>query len=321
MIKLDKIDRKIIFELDQNARMTDTALSKKVGRSREAVRYRIKQLQQRGILTGFSTIVDLGKIGYQGYIIYLNLSGKSEQRDRFYDFLKSFDNLYWLGISEGSWDVGMIFFARSNIEFHKIKQRIISKFSKNIIKKEIGLIIDTLVFPKGYILPNTEKPVQLFFDVKNEKIDSTDIKILNILLNNARINVVDLAKRTKLTIDIVRGRMQKLKQKGIIVKYTVDIDYNVLDLQLFKVFLYFKELPEFQEKKLIQYCNKSRQVLTYVRQITPWDAEIHVMTKTFKEFNQLIREVKDEFADYLLDTESANVVEEHIYPAGKLLLP
>jgi len=320
MIKLDKIDRKLLFELDQNARMADTALAKRIGRSRESVRYRIKQLQEKGVITGFSTIVNLSKVGYQGYKLYFNLSGKTEQRDKFYNYLKEHNNLFWLGVSEGAWDVGMTFFAKSNNEFHRIKREIIAKYAKFILKKDVGLIVDVFMFPKQYILPKVKEPVRLFGEVENEKVDQKDLTIINILLNNARMNIVDLARKTKLTVDIVRGRMKKLKEKGIVVKYTVDIDYNILGLQLFKVFLYFRELPLFQEKKLIQYCNERKEILTYVRQITPWDAEIEVMVTTYQEFNKLIREIKDEFSDYLIDTESANMSEDNILPAGKVVV-
>ena len=41
MDKLDLKDKKILYELDLNARQTDNQIAKKVGMSRDSVRYRI----------------------------------------------------------------------------------------------------------------------------------------------------------------------------------------------------------------------------------------------------------------------------------------
>jgi DNA-binding Lrp family transcriptional regulator len=46
-IKLDLTDRKILAELDKNCRIPNSILAKKVNKSREAVKYRIQQLQKK----------------------------------------------------------------------------------------------------------------------------------------------------------------------------------------------------------------------------------------------------------------------------------
>ena len=55
---LDNIDKRIIFELDKNARIADTKLAKIVGRSKESIRYRIKKLMDDKIILGFTTWID-----------------------------------------------------------------------------------------------------------------------------------------------------------------------------------------------------------------------------------------------------------------------
>ena len=44
MLDIDNIDKRILFELDKNSRIPDVQLAKRVGKSKEAVRYRIKKL-------------------------------------------------------------------------------------------------------------------------------------------------------------------------------------------------------------------------------------------------------------------------------------
>ena len=319
MVKLDKIDRKLLHELDNDARQPDTTLAKKIGRSRESVRYRIEQLKKKKVIRGFSTIIDMSNLGYQGYKSYFNVGGRTTHRDEFYSYVKKQPDLLWMGISEGAWDLGTVFFAKTHKDFFLKQQKISSKFHHLILKKDFALLIQILMFPKKYILNKKEEPVIVFGETEYNTIDDIEKEILEILKDDARITLIDLAKKCNSTIDIVRGRMKKLEKKKIIVKYTVDIDYNVLGLQYFKVFLYFKHLSKSKEAALIQYCRQKKEVINYVQQISSWDVELEVMVEKYQDFNKFIRDLKEDFPDSLIDTESANVSEDYILPGEKVL--
>ncbi|MBI2143762.1 AsnC family transcriptional regulator, partial [Candidatus Woesearchaeota archaeon] len=60
---MDAKDRKILSELDMDARQPLSAIAKKVGLSREVVNYRIRQLERRNIVKGYYTVLDTAKLG------------------------------------------------------------------------------------------------------------------------------------------------------------------------------------------------------------------------------------------------------------------
>ena len=66
-MKLDLKDRKILYELDLNARQSDKEIAKKVGISREAVRYRIQKLIDEGYINYFITLLNTMKLGFYWY--------------------------------------------------------------------------------------------------------------------------------------------------------------------------------------------------------------------------------------------------------------
>lgn len=78
-VSLDEKDRKILAELDKNARTTDSEIAKRIRLSKQVVHYRIKNLMQREIVTSFYTAVDVGKLGYDSYYVYLQLAQISEE--------------------------------------------------------------------------------------------------------------------------------------------------------------------------------------------------------------------------------------------------
>ena len=79
MGQLDLKDRKILYELDINARRSDSEIAKKVGLGRDVVRYRIQRLQREGYINYFMTLLNTMKLGYDWY---RTLSRQSHHRFR-----------------------------------------------------------------------------------------------------------------------------------------------------------------------------------------------------------------------------------------------
>ena len=66
------------------------------------------------------------------------------------------------------------------------------------------------------------------------KIDDTDKKILNVLIDNARLSYRKIAKKTGVSVATVMNRINRLEKEGIITKYTVGIKYSKIgyDMQV-----------------------------------------------------------------------------------------
>lgn len=61
---LDKIDRAIIGELQRNSRISNQDLSERVGLSPSPCSRRVRLLEERGILTGYTAQVDETRVGF-----------------------------------------------------------------------------------------------------------------------------------------------------------------------------------------------------------------------------------------------------------------
>ncbi|MHA1973876.1 MAG: Lrp/AsnC family transcriptional regulator [Candidatus Hodarchaeales archaeon] len=60
----------------------------------------------------------------------------------------------------------------------------------------------------------------------------SDADLLTLLFNNAKTSYVELAKQLKVTETAVRKRVTKLTQKGIIKRYTIEVDREKLGYEL-----------------------------------------------------------------------------------------
>ena len=64
-IKLDRIDKNIIRELQINGRMQNNDLAREIGLSASSCLRRVKLLEESGVIQSYTTIVDPQKIGLQ----------------------------------------------------------------------------------------------------------------------------------------------------------------------------------------------------------------------------------------------------------------
>ena len=68
---MDLKDRRILYQLDLDSRQPLTEIGKKVGLKKDVVSYRIKRLQEEGIIKNFWTLIDSYKLGYIVFRFYL----------------------------------------------------------------------------------------------------------------------------------------------------------------------------------------------------------------------------------------------------------
>lgn len=76
MIELDKINSKILHELENNGRISNTDLALRVGLSPSACLRRVQELERTGIIGGYRAKLNRSKLG--GNIIVFVMVGLSE---------------------------------------------------------------------------------------------------------------------------------------------------------------------------------------------------------------------------------------------------
>jgi DNA-binding Lrp family transcriptional regulator len=316
---LDKADRRILFELDKNARIPDTKLAKLVGKSKESIRYRIQQLKKKGIIKGFTIWIDPTKLNYQTAKIYLTLANKPKLKEEFIDFVKSDKRIFWLGIAEGAWNAGMTYFIKNNRELFELKNELFSRFKDLILDSRVLSIVDINVHDKTFLF-NTDTRWKPMFDRQEHFIlDKIEIKILQELFNNARTSIVEIARKTDSSVDIIRNRIKRLEKRKIIFRYMCITDFNKLGYEFYKTFIYFTNLSKKDESRLMEYARKNPKTIHSVRTFGPWDFELEIMCDSYHDYINIINNLTKEFSDIINKVETAIMGEDYVFPAKRLV--
>ncbi len=229
---MDKLDRKLLFELMSNSRVPITKLAKKLKRSREMLLYRIERLRQQGIIIDFVTEINLEKLGSVGAAVFLTIKANADKK--FKEFLIKSPYVSWVAEHSGIWNYGLSVYGKNNAEVRKRIKHLVNKFKNEIPKHRITFHKENTFFYEKYFSSNHEIKKQ-----KNSsyKVDKLDLKILEKISLNSRLDSVQLAKFLPLTAQAIRDRIRKLENAGIIEKYSIFVDISKLGAYQYSIFI------------------------------------------------------------------------------------
>ncbi len=89
---MDKIDKKILALLQENARYPLKHLASNVFLSSPAVSTRIERMEKAGIITGYHAEIDPISLGYH-ITAFINLTLDPKQKDEFYPYVTACPNV------------------------------------------------------------------------------------------------------------------------------------------------------------------------------------------------------------------------------------
>jgi len=132
---LDEKDKKLLILLERNARTPISKLSKDIGLSRDAIKYRINRLLENRILLKFTTTVNPPNLGFSNISTVLislwNLN--PEKEDSFIGHIKNNPYITYFARVGGRWDYTIEITAKNPGHYDEILTDIRRKFS-DIIK-------------------------------------------------------------------------------------------------------------------------------------------------------------------------------------------
>lgn len=316
MIELDLKDRKILYELDLNARQTDSQIAKKVGLSRDSVRYRINKLVKSRYINYFMTLLNTMKLGFDWYRTFFKFQNTTIEKEKeIIDWLEK--RASWITKVEGNWDINTGIFCKNVYEYRDLLNDFLLKYNKYIERYQVSIVTREWSYHRDYLLnkkQKTTKPELMGFnnkeDYKIEKIDEIDYKILKLLLKNARMNIVDIANKIKTTEIVVGYRIKKLIKKGIIIGFRPFVNINKLGYEYFKIHIKLQNITYEKKKNLINYINLHPNTIHMTELVGGADIETEFQVKDNAEFYKYIKEIREQFGDVIRDYEFMQYTDE-----------
>lgn len=289
--KLDIKDKKLLFAIWKNGRITTTSLAKQICVSQEVALYRMQRMQERKILKGIRTLIDESIYDFDLYRIYIQFKPTDKlKKEEFLKYAKSLPGFRKALLLAGPYDLAIYFRVWCAVEFNELQDQLFKRFGTIIHKKDLSLIIRTTYLPPSMLFPQA-RPEYIVGGKKGElTLDTNDENILNLLRNNGRITILELADKTKLAPNTVRSALQRFEKEEVIKGYLPTYDLRSLGYDKFTVAI---ELENPAEKaKCTQLLNDHHHVTKIVELFGKSDLEFECHFLTVEDLLEFIEHLK-----------------------------
>lgn len=303
-MKLDVLNKKILYELEKDSSQPISVLARKLKRSKEVINYRINQLKNEQILLGCSAIVDMAKLGYFTFRIYIRWQNMTEdKKQEFYDYVKVKENVWTTTVLHGKWDFAFFIGVKPdcNLEsFHKIWNDILIKYKFYIEESKIAIYASVYNFNKRFFV-DFDMPMEIIERVYGngqiEEFDDIDEKIIDAYASDVRVPLTEIAKKLKITSEAVRQRIKKLENKKIIVGYKINLNLPKIGYQGYRVDFSLNFVSKNTE--LFEYLKQHKYFYQINKSIGGADFETEIVVENLNHLLEILEETVKRFSDVI----------------------
>ena len=297
-IKLDLKDKKILFELDFNARMPYSLLAKRVGLSKQGAEYKLNNLLKKGVIGGFYPIINVPKLGYTYCRLLITVENMTrEKQQEFVEYLIKHPKVFWLFRMHGFYDFLVVIWVKELSEFREFKTELESAFAGCIKRAIENIITDVIHYQHRYLLGIKDtKEIHLKETSELIVVDELDKNIISLLSENARISLVEMAKNVHASAKVVGNRIKKLEQREIIEGYRPIIDHSRIGYTYYKVFIELNKKSKEEMKRIKAYIKNNPMVIYFVEGLAlPGDLDVEIMVKSNQQLFDFIEALRFAF--------------------------
>jgi len=312
MEKIDLKDRKILYQLDLDSRQSLTQIGKKVGLPKNVVSYRIKRLEELGVIKKYYTIIDLHKLGYNILRFYFRYQYVTpEIKKEIIDYFKKCKYAGIIHHVEGSYDLVAYMFVKNLNEFYAYWDETMTKYRDYFATQTLSNYYMEDMYNNAFLLEEKtkRKKVETWKGQSIVEIDELDKKILSLLAPKARLPAADIAKKLGVTTVTVTNRIKKLIDREIIQWFRTSIDFTKLGYRWYKVDIVLRDL-----KKLPQIMNYVSLNPNFVgRDVTLGyvDLELEFYLKNISEIHQIMEDLSVNFPNTIRNYSYVYVIETY----------
>ncbi|MFH1307668.1 MAG: Lrp/AsnC family transcriptional regulator [archaeon] len=319
--KIDLKDKKILCQLAGNARLHATQIGKNVGLSRDVVSYRIKNLTDNGIIQGYRTVIDIKKMGYVPYHLFISLTKTTKDIEQKLIYrLSKFPFMRAVLKFAGKYDLELAFIARNMEDLDENLNTIIEACSKYLQDYEL-LSISRYhklgAFPTSFYsdchVPAQFEKKDYNGDFKQLIKDKKNIQILKTIADNGNLELYKIADKCKLSPDAVNYRMKKMIESGLITKFVPVINYSALSYNIYAILLNIQGLIKEKEKLLLNCLNEDNNILWAVKTVGKYNVLLYVCVKNADEVHNTLKNIRNTFSADIKSHETLIAYESYKY--------
>lgn len=311
MLTLDSLDKQILYHLDHNGRDSFTEIARSLKKGRDIIEYRIRRLEDQGIIAGYKAILDPYRFGLTLYKSYIKLAASKKEIRKIITHLRKEKHVFWITDCDGAFDLIVSIASYSPLEFHQLQAKLFTPINSILISWDVYNVVNFRLYRLKYLKESGTK----WWEIGNLQteilLDKVDYTILEILSENGRTSLTELSESLQVSMETVKNRIAKLERDKYILGYQATINLDGLKMTRFKAQLFLNNFDLKQEEQLRSYCNKHPNIIAYILQIGRCRTEIEIHVSDYEDYIKIIEELRSKFTNLIHHVDTILMGEEH----------
>lgn len=310
--KLDQYDHKIISELDINARISASAISRKIRLPKETVNFRVKRLLKHNYIKNFYTLINGSIFGYQYYKIFIKFSNMTNNLEEdVKDFLLAEKSCANLRISDGFFDICFVSMHKTPEDLKQFMHRFHTKFGKNILLRSMNQIISSYKFSQKFFPQSKEIRNKIYYGRTSDyNLDEVDKNIIHILSIQARTKLIDMSNQLNEDSKVIKYHMNKLEKDGIIIGYFTALNLKILQKSLVQIDISLKDPTKMH--LILNYFQKTNACIFASEMLGRYDLTIEIYIDNDNQLRDIIQKFKETFSYDIMFYDLSRVYQEFV---------
>jgi Lrp/AsnC family leucine-responsive transcriptional regulator len=296
-VTLDALDRKLLQDLELRGRDSFSEIARRVRRGRDTVEYRIRELEEKEIITGYHAIIDPSAVGLSIFKTYVRLRGPETAHQKVSSLLSRHPRVFWLAECCGSYDYIFSIHAHSLREFADIQQQILDKLGDVVVALEVFPLVEMQCFARGYLGERKAPPLVIGASSRIHLLEETDRRLLSHLAKNARATIASLAEEAEVAPNTAKKHVLGLEKNGVILGYRAALDIAKLELEFFKAQIALDEFRTSDIQKILAFCKKEPHITYFIRQVGSCLVEIELEVFDYYHCHEVLSRLRAEVPD------------------------
>lgn len=312
MIKIDLKDRKILYELDMDSRQSFRSIGRKVGLSKDVVVGRVSKLKEIGIIKRFYPRYDTLQLGLNLLRFYFKFQYVTpEIKKGIIDHFMNNEYVNNLFSTEGSYDLGVIINVERISDIWPFWRKTLEKYGDYFSELVFSAYMGELIYGQSFLLEDYKKleKTPKRSSLGKVKIDDLDLNILKLLVSDARMPTVEIAKKLNSTVTTINSRIKRLVDSKVILGFTVELDLDKIGYQVWKVDFYLSEYTKINQ--IVKYVEQNPLLLCVDYTIGCADLEIEFNVKSIGQLHEIIEDLHSKFPKIIRNYSYFRVVTFH----------
>lgn len=314
---LNKNVEKILYLLSSNSKIKQKKIASSLRQSPQLINYLLEKLKIEKKIFNPNVIIDPSRFGLVNIILIFVITTFDQKKiEEILNYLQQTQNIVYIEkISIGS-DLLVEYSVENLSQFNKFHTIFIQKFYSYIKTKGTFPVIVKHIYKKDYLSRKKSSGDEIIIcgDRKTINLDLKQYAVLEEVKNNPELSYSSLSQKVNLDTRTVSKIMKYLEDQKIIRGYSIDLDYQLLNLSSVSLLISAGQINPLEFDTFIEFSKSIPEIVSITKLIGVYSFLIRIESKN--NYNLVLKKIRERFLiyDYLI-LENNHIVKNCFLPS------